>query len=564
MNEDEQDSTALGGGFPGRDKRGYEFKASEEEFWDLFQNLQIGVVVHGADTAVLYSNLMASQLLGLTWDQMHGKVSIDPNWNFIREDGTRLPLDEYPVNRALLTDDAATTSSILGICRPDRDGPIWVKCSSCLYRKADGEFRQVVVTFVDITRLIQGDEALTASESRYRRLFETAKDGILILDAETGMVVDVNPYLTQLLGLSREVFLGKKVWQLGFFKDIAANEAKFAELQALKYVRYENLPLEDGNGHQIAVEFVSNVYLVNDRPVIQCNIRDVSARQLAEQEIRTVNATLEQRVKERTTELEAAKERAESADRLKSEFLANMSHELRTPLNGVLGFAEVLIDEKPGPLNAKQKEYLTDIHFSGSHLLELINDILDLAKVEAGQTELSISTFPVRTTINRVCTVMQGIANKKRVTLKVIVADGLEAVSLDERLLKQICYNLVSNAVKFTDSDGRVDILAEPRQAGWLTIRVIDTGIGIKKENLSRLFTAFTQLDSGSDRHFEGTGLGLALTKQLVELQGGKISVDSVFGAGSTFEIQLPMYGSGPRDCNVVAPIEGLLAGRTI
>jgi protein-histidine pros-kinase len=131
-------------------------------------------------------------------------------------------------------------------------------------------------------------------------------------------------------------------------------------------------------------------------------------------------------------------------------------------------------------------------------------------------------------------------------------------------LLKQICYNLVSNAVKFTDSDGRVDILAEPRQAGWLTIRVIDTGIGIKKENLSRLFTAFTQLDSGSDRHFEGTGLGLALTKQLVELQGGKISVDSVFGAGSTFEIQLPMYGSGPRDCNVVAPIEGLLAGRTI
>ena len=183
---------------------------------------------------------------------------------------------------------------------------------------------------------------------------------------------------------------------------------------------------------------------------------DIHSLKMAQQEMRELNETLERRVRHRTAELQAAKERAESTDRLKSEFLANMSHELRTPLNGVLGFTEFLVDEKAGPLNAGQKEYLTDVHNSGSHLLRLINDVLDLAKVESGRSDLSVETFAPGTAIQEVCAVVKGIANKKRVNLKVAVAPGLAEVSLDEKKFKQICYNLLSNAVKFSEAGSQV------------------------------------------------------------------------------------------------------------
>jgi signal transduction histidine kinase len=236
----------------------------------------------------------------------------------------------------------------------------------------------------------------------------------------------------------------------------------------------------------------------------------------------------------------------EYANRMKSEFLANMSHELRTPLNGIIGFTEFLIDEKPGPLRPKQKEYLSDVLNSARHLLQLINDVLDLAKVEAGKMELHPETFPVRKAVEEVTAVIKSIAQKKHIAMGIEVSDGLDAVTLDQHKFKQVLYNLLSNAVKFSDEGGQVDIHARRLDPHRLEVRVRDTGIGIKVEDINRLFTEFEQLDSGTARRFEGTGLGLALTKKIVEFQGGRISVESEPGKGSVFTVVLPvMTGEG-------------------
>ena len=231
----------------------------------------------------------------------------------------------------------------------------------------------------------------------------------------------------------------------------------------------------------------------------------------------------------------------EYASRMKSEFLANMSHELRTPLNGIIGFTEFLIDEKPGPLRPKQKEYLGDVLNSARHLLQLINDVLDIAKVEAGKMELHPETFPVRKAVEEVATVIKSIAQKKRIVVGIEMSDGLDAVTIDQHKFKQVLYNLLSNAVKFSDEGGQVDIHVRRLDPHRLEVQVRDTGIGIKAEDINRLFAEFEQLDSGIARRFEGTGLGLALTKKIVEFQGGHIGVESEQGKGSVFTVVLPV-----------------------
>jgi signal transduction histidine kinase len=242
--------------------------------------------------------------------------------------------------------------------------------------------------------------------------------------------------------------------------------------------------------------------------------------------------------------LEAENRRFAEASRLKSEFLANMSHELRTPLNGIIGFAELLADERPGPVNRKQREYLGNVLSSARHLLQLINDVLDLAKVEAGKFSFKPEIFILRQSIDEVCAVLRSVADKKKVQLRSETAPGLGSVFLDEHRFQQICYNLLSNAVKFTDGGGCVEIVARESDAAHFEVRVTDTGIGIKEESIERLFRQFEQLESGASRRFEGTGLGLALTKKLVELQGGRITVRSEHGKGSTFTVLLPKLAS--------------------
>lgn len=229
----------------------------------------------------------------------------------------------------------------------------------------------------------------------------------------------------------------------------------------------------------------------------------------------------------------------EEANRIKSEFLANMSHELRTPLNGIIGFGEVLLGGRPGPLNPRQTDFLGDILNSGRHLLQLINDVLDLAKVEAGKMELKPETFRVEKAIDEVCSVSRGLAHKRRIQISTQVSPDVGEVTIDQQKFKQVLYNLVSNAVKFNNDGGDVEIIARC-MGNLLQVQVRDNGIGIREADLPRLFREFEQLDSGAARRFGGTGLGLALTKKIVEFQHGTIAVQSELGAGSTFTVVLP------------------------
>jgi protein-histidine pros-kinase len=230
-----------------------------------------------------------------------------------------------------------------------------------------------------------------------------------------------------------------------------------------------------------------------------------------------------------------------SANRMKSEFLASMSHELRTPLNGIIGFSELLLDRRPGALNPKQEEYLTDILSSGRHLLRLINDVLDLSKVEAGRMELHPEAFVVRGAIDEACAVASTLAQRKRIRVSQRIAAGIGSVELDRQKFVQVLHNLLSNAVKFTDEDGEVRIIVELSADRMLCIRVEDTGIGIRKSDFDKLFVEFQQLETGAGRRYGGTGLGLALTRKIVEYQHGTISVASEPGKGSTFTVCLPL-----------------------
>ena len=241
----------------------------------------------------------------------------------------------------------------------------------------------------------------------------------------------------------------------------------------------------------------------------------------------------------------------ESASRHKSEFLASMSHELRTPLNAVIGFSQVLRQQMFGELNEKQVEYVDDILSSGQHLLNLINDILDLAKVEAGRMELQPAPFALPETLRNAMAMVRERATRQDVTLAVEIDDSVGEIEADERKIKQILFNLLSNAVKFTPSGGTVTLAART-DGHRAIISVRDTGVGIGTEDQARIFEDFYQLSPGMTQ--EGTGLGLALTKRLVDLHGGELTVESTPGAGSTFTVSLPLQRMETRSPHELAP----------
>ena len=237
-------------------------------------------------------------------------------------------------------------------------------------------------------------------------------------------------------------------------------------------------------------------------------------------------------------EIQDKSDQLEVASRHKSEFLANMSHELRTPLNAIIGFSEVLLQGLFGEVNEKQREYLADVLGSGQHLLSLINDILDLSKIEAGRMDLELSTFRFRDALDSGLTIVRERAARHAIQLSAVVSEDVGALEADERKVKQILYNLLSNAVKFTPDGGRVDVSVRADN-GDVRVEVRDTGIGVASEDQERIFEEFRQV--GRERSREGTGLGLTLTKRFVELHGGRIWLESTPGQGSTFTFTLPM-----------------------
>jgi len=238
-------------------------------------------------------------------------------------------------------------------------------------------------------------------------------------------------------------------------------------------------------------------------------------------------------------ELESANRDLAAASQHKSEFLANMSHELRTPLNTIIGFSEVLADRMFGELNEKQEEYSKDIHASGQHLLSLINDILDLSKIEAGRMELELTEFDLPAALDNALMLIRERAGRRSIALHTEIDTRLGQIQADERKVRQVVLNLLSNAIKFTPEGGRIEVGATPKD-GFVEIAVSDTGIGIAPEDQEKVFEEFRQVGTAAKK-IEGTGLGLTLCRKFVELHGGKIWVKSQLGEGSTFTFTIPV-----------------------
>jgi PAS domain S-box-containing protein len=400
-----------------------------------------------------------------------------------------------------------------------------------------GGTREFQAVIQDITRRKQSEQALQMSEEKYRSLIEHIPD-VVWTAGSNGKLIYISGNAVKVLGYGSAELQDGQLW----LNQIHPEDAARVEQAYLKlFADGETFDVE----YRICRKDGEWIWLHNralttcQRGGIMCAdgiFKDITQRRLAE------------------TALQQTKDAAESANRAKSQFLANMSHELRTPLNAIIGFSEILADKTFGEMNERQLKYSNNILNSGRHLLQLINDILDLAKVEAGRVELMRNSFNVVKTLSEVQTIVKTLANKKHISLTV-AAEHLPPVFADEAKFKQIIYNLLSNAIKFTPDGGKVlvaaDIQNEDRageiQTGdCLRIAVSDTGIGIKPDDQKRIFKEFEQVDSSYGRQQQGTGLGLALTKRLVELHGGRIWLESegVEGNGSTFTFLIPLATS--------------------
>jgi PAS domain S-box-containing protein len=379
-----------------------------------------------------------------------------------------------------------------------------------------------------ITRRAQPREDLRTSEIRYRRLFESARDGILILDAATRKITDVNPFMVKLLGYPRDQFLGKELREIGLLEDAKTSRLAFRELKQNGYIRYEDLPLETKDGKRREVEFVSNVYDEGGHQVIQCNIRDITARKQGEDEFKQLMV----REKE-------ARAEAEEANHVKDEFLAAVSHELRTPLTAILGWSTMLRNDTLD--EAASARALDVIDRNAKTQAQLIEDLLDLSRIINGKFQLQVRPIGLVEIINDTIECLRPTADVKAVQIQAQLDPDVGLVSGDPNRLQQVVANLLANAIKFTPEGGRVKVKLERVNSDAL-INVTDTGAGISVDFLPYVFDRFRQADSASTRKYSGLGLGLAIVRKIVEMHGGTVLAESCGeGQGASFTVKIPL-----------------------
>ena len=382
--------------------------------------------------------------------------------------------------------------------------------------------QNILLAIEDITERKRLEHDMVSSELRYRRLFETAQDGILILNAQTGEITDANPFLSNMLGYSRQELLGKKLWEIGFFKDSAASHQAFQELQAKGYVRYEDLPLETKDGRPMEVEFVSNVYAIDGEQVIQCNIRDITVRKQAQERVKKLNESLNQH----TAELEAANSELEV-------FSYTVSHDLRAPLRSMASFSQALFEDYPEKIDDRGKEYLSYIQASSTQMSQMIDDLLKLSRITLG--EIQRDTVNLSNLAESVAAALQKTDQKRLV--KFAIAPEIQ-VTGDFRLLRIVFENLLGNAWKFTAKTKEPVIeFGTMEYQNKKPYFVRDNGAGFNMAYADKLFRPFQRLHSSTE--YEGTGIGLASVQRIIKRHGGHVWAEGEVGKGATIYFTL-------------------------
>ncbi|ADI75085.1 multi-sensor signal transduction histidine kinase (plasmid) [Methanohalobium evestigatum Z-7303] len=481
-----------------------ELKESEKKFRNYIDHSPIGIFVANKDGYYVDVNPAASSITGYTRDELLSMNLIDLHpqdvleqiyqaYNYLVENG------KTSVELPFITKKSELRYFILDA----------VKLSDDKY----------LGFTTDITERKKVEDELKESEGRFRTVIEQAADAIIAHDFD-GNILYVNDLTCDNLGYTKDELLSMNLADID--PNIDTYEPRKRYWDKLSY--HSSYLIETVNrrkdGSEFPVEVKMTLMNLSGKPVILGFVRDITVRKQAEEKL--INAKLE----------------AEAANQAKSELLANVSHELRTPLTSIIGFSDVILKRKVGDLNDNQTRYLDKIHKSGQHLLDLINDILDLAKIESGKLELHREKISIPALLNDLESKLYPFASKKGLSLDSEIDPNIEYIYADEIKLRQILYNLIYNAIKFTNK-GSVTVTVRQKNDAY-QFSVIDTGIGIPEDKQDEIFESFRQLDTGASRRYAGTGLGLALVKRLVEIHGGQIWVESEESKGTTFTFTIP------------------------
>ncbi len=552
----------------------YTLEGADRPYRLLIEAMQQGVAVLNLEGTILYCNPCLANLFASSSESLIGK-SLDrfvseneySRWKEMLHDIEKSPtveeLDDVSVTKALPVHQAG------GSDKP----PVEAHQEVQLNRQNGTRFHASLALFMlplqrvcllvtDLSQqkiyeeLVVSKSALRESEIRYRRLFETAKDGILILDNHTGRITDANPYMSELLGYSKEHFAGKELWEIGLFSDRSANEAAVHELQEQGYIRFEHLPLETSQGIRVEVEIVANSYREDDHSVIQCNIRDITERSRFEAE----RSRLEKRMQEQSASLE-------DLHRRKDEFLAMLSHELRNPLSPIASALQLLGLQKNE--DRLQQQARTIIERQVGQLTRLIDDLLEVSRITTGRIHLQQESILLNRVVENAIETVRPLIDRHKHRLSLSMSQLPIRLFADAARLEQVIVNLLSNAAKFTHDEGQIHLVvtleSRMENGAWETacsdpltnpspvvsptslgtpyavISVRDTGIGIAPDLLPQVFDLFTQAERSLARSQGGLGIGLALVQRIVEMHKGEVEVKSVLGEGSEFVLRLPL-----------------------
>ena len=497
---------------------------------ELLDNSPDAMMALSPEGAVVYWNKGAESTFGYSRDEALGRELSE----------LIIPADRVEEEERFFSEVLDSGHSSFESVRNRKDGSlIHVDISTRLILNGQGRVKYILSSKRDITDRKLGEEARQGSDFRYRRLFESAKDGILILDADSGRIVDVNPYLLEMLGFSKEELTGRELWEIGAFKDIIASKLAFAELQQRGYIRYENLPLKSREGLIRQVEFVSNSYLAGENLVIQCNIRDITERKLAEEELLHTNQSLKAAladVQTRTRELASMTQQLWQASKLATmgELAASVAHELNNPLATISLHAEVLVGQLAA--DDPNRKSLLVIEQEVERMAALVSNLLRFSR----RSHQQISTVNIAEELKNSLEFMNYHFRSHSINVVTDLGNDLPTIQADTQQLRQVFLNLLTNASDAMPDGGTLTVRAKQQTletgAPAVVIEFSDSGVGVEPADLPKLWEPFfTTKPEG-----KGTGLGLPICRRTVEEHHGTIEIDSLPGKGTTVRIILP------------------------